>query len=261
MNNANILFDYQTTDWVNYLSQYNTEPTILATCADNTLWAVSISPICTIDYPRTNSIIPQETNVEARAFSFSPLDSAQILVNSKPYRTIQINGTYAQFDFDLDLSSEALSAVNIQCMAIDSQMYEIDRLGYKVQPIISTSASKEKIEVQIYPKRPIVGQKFKIYLRDSEGLDLQDVNVGYESENLIISSPYEMDAQKSGEYVISVKKTGYEPAQMKFSIVEQLGVIPYVLGAILLAIAIGGFWIYFSKNTRMRSVPKNKKKI
>ncbi|MFH0927426.1 MAG: PQQ-binding-like beta-propeller repeat protein [Candidatus Micrarchaeota archaeon] len=246
---GSLVFDYQVTDWVDSISIAGDARTILAATRDNSLWAIYASPICTIDYPRSSDIISQEITLRARAFAFSGTDSVQLIINSKPYPT-KILGNSSTFEYDLDLSQEPLALVDMQCIATDSQgLRESDAMQYKTQPILSLGARKLNMSIQAYPKYPEPGQKFTVYIRNSQGYDTQGVLLEFMGKNYTASSPYELTAPASGAFTITARKAGYYPAQLQVSTRQDFGILP-ILGLILLAIIAIAAAVYFSKKKK-----------
>jgi len=235
-----ILFDYQVSDWVDSVSISDDGRTILASTRDNSLWAIIAYPLCTIDYPRTNQIIPQELTIRGRTFSFSGVKSVQLTVNSKSYPSITL-APDSTFEYEVDLSKEPLNVVDIQCAAIDSQgILETDRRAYKTQPILSLAASKLNLSIQVYPSSPKPGEKFDVYIRNSQGFDVSGALLEYQGKNISVSSPYKLTAPASGTYTITARKSGYYPAQAQFSIRQEMGILPIALLVVFILAIFGG---------------------
>lgn len=237
------LFNYQVSDWVDHISMSDDGRTILAATRDNSLWAILAYPICTLDSPRTGEVIGQEVSIQGRAFSFSPVTSVQLTINSKSYPSIPV-GQSQEFEFEADLSGEPLNVVNIQCLAIDSQgLLETDNSAYKSQPVLSLAAPKLNLSIQVFPRSPNPGEKFSVYIRNNQGIDMDGVLLEYMGRNISVSSPYSITAPQSGTYTLVARKSGYYPAQAQFSMSQDFGILPFIvlLIALLAIVGVGGY--------------------
>lgn len=218
---------------------------------DNSLWAINTYPICTLDYPRTNQIIPSEIMLSGRAFSFNGIKNVQVLINGQELPIITMNGKN-EFSFALDLSSQPIDVVSMQCIAEDNGgLFETDALGYKAEPILSLGAPKLEMSLVPTPQNVQPSGQFLLYMRNSRGMDMQDVLVQYLGNNMTVSSPAKLDApEKGGQYKIISRKAGYSPAEATLYVKEDLGIIPYVLLVVIIAIAVGGYFLVFARKRK-----------
>lgn len=247
-----ILFDYQVSDWVDYITISDDAKTILAATRDNSLWAITAYPICTIDYPRTEDIIPQEITIIGKVFSFNPVDSFQILINSKPYPPQTLQGK-TNFEYDVDLTNQPLSLVDIQCLATETAgLRETDKMDYKTQPILSLGARKLNMSLQIYPSTPQPQTPFTIYIRNSQGFDMQDVLLEYGGKNITVSSPFKTSAPDEGSHKLVARKSGYYPTELSFSTRQDMGLLP-ILGVVVVLLILIGVIVFFSKIMKKRN--------
>ncbi|PIT84594.1 hypothetical protein COU37_02430 [Candidatus Micrarchaeota archaeon CG10_big_fil_rev_8_21_14_0_10_45_29] len=254
--NGQILFQYPLSGWGMSPSIADEGRTIIAPARDASIIAISINPICTIDSPKSGELIGQEAEIEGRAFSFDGVKSVQLKINNKPLPPLQLQGK-GEFSYPLDLSSEPLTAVQLQCIATDfNGLVEQDMRGYKQMPILSLDAAKISMSAAAVPNSLEKGERFTLYIRNADGEDLQNLLIDYLGEKQEASSPLALYAPKdAGTYDIIAKKAGYEEATAQIRVTSDLGVLPAV-GAIIavLLIAIIAIFIKKSRSKKIKRV-------
>jgi len=254
--NGQILFQYPLSDWGMSPSFADEGKTIIAPARDGSIIAISINPICSIDFPQSGDIIGQEAEIEGRAFSYEGVKSVQLKINAKPLPQIQLQGK-GEFSYSLDLSEEPLGFVQIQCIATDfNGLVEQDMRGYTQTPLLSLDAAKIGMSAAAVPNSLEEGDRFTLYIRNAQGEELQNVLVGYLGEEREASSPLALYAPKgAGTYDIYAKKAGYEEAGAQIRVNSDFGMLPLV-GAIIavLLIAIIAIFIKKSRSKKIKRV-------
>ncbi|MFH1306858.1 MAG: PQQ-binding-like beta-propeller repeat protein [Candidatus Micrarchaeota archaeon] len=258
ISNGNLLFDYQTTSWANSPTVSSDGRTILFSTRDNSLWAVNAYPICTIDYPRTNEIIPPEFELIGRAFSFGGINSVQLIVNQKTYPPLTLRGE-SEFTYELDLSNEPIDIVRIQCLAQDSNgLEETDLWGSKSEPILSLSVPKLNMSITPTPPSAEPGEEITVYIRNENGYDMENVLLEFGGKNQSVSSPTKLTApEQGGAYTLVARKARYHPAQTQIYVRTDLGVLPIAGLVILIIFAIAAYFLFAKKKKLVEFNMKN----
>ncbi|MFA5108673.1 MAG: PQQ-binding-like beta-propeller repeat protein [Candidatus Micrarchaeia archaeon] len=252
LRDGKILFDYEVSGWVQNPSIGSDGRSVLAPASDSSLWAINIWPICTLDYPRTNDIIPPEIQIRARAFSPSGIDNVQLSINGQKLPSMPIDAN-SQLVYDTDLSGQQNGIISIQCLARDlNGLEESDMLGYKAQPLYSMTAPKVDMSASVYPQPVAPGAEFTLYVKNSQGADISGLLVDYNGKNHSVGSPAKFYAPMSGgTHEIIVRKAGYSQANVSLSVKSDLGFLPLFIVFILLLLSICAYFLLSKKKKKV----------
>jgi hypothetical protein len=182
----------------------------------------------------------------------------QIIINGQELPALALNGEN-EFSFALDLSQQPIDAISMQCLAEDNDgLFETDKLGYKAEPILSLTAPKLAMSIVPSPQNVEPSGEFMLYIRNSRGMDMQNVLVQYLGANTTLSSPTKLVAPKTGgQNKIIARKAGYEPAEAVLYVKQDMGIIPFALIGIILAIAAGAYFIIFARKRKVKKEVEN----
>lgn len=234
---GSLLWRYPAGDWVDALSAGHDGSTLLAHSRDGTLLALLVSPMCTIDKPHDNQLIPPYLQLQGRAWAWAGARRVQLSAGGAPALAINLPGS-GPWNKTLDLTALPDGPVPIQCLAEDAAgLQESDAAPAKSTPVKSFSAPRANLSLTV-PEVVEPGQRFIAYVRNADGFDLSDVLLEYAGLNRSISSPANLTApQADGTYVLTARKDGFSSASAKMSARANWG--PYFFGALVLLVLLG----------------------
>ncbi len=242
-----LLWSYSTSDWTGSPSVGPGGRSVLAGSRDGALWAVLLSPICTIDSPRTGQVIGPNLQLRAHAWAWAGVQRVRIGVGSINLPALSLNGS-GPFNLSVDLSRIGEGDVPIVCMAEDSGgLVETDAAGAKATLLESLAAPRENMSLTVSsPVEP--GAPFNVWVRNADGFDLSDVLLDFNGVNQTLSSPGALNAPlREGTYALTARRDGFSPATSNLVVRGSNGGLLVSLLIAILAVMALFYWFVLRK--------------
>lgn len=225
---------YQTSDWTYGAATFDGKEIVLGS-EDGVLWALSVSPMCTISNLQNGQLVGEKFDIAGQAFAFRGVRNIEVKVGALSYPPLAGSD---RWNMTIDATSLPEGPVDIYCHAVDNGNLRETDAGPKVHVIKSLKAPKQAMSLTmngiVEPKGLVT-----IYVRDAGGNDLDGVSMVMGDSVTVIKSPYEMAAPSSdGDYKVEVRKSGFDAASGTFSVRTNMAPAFLIVAIVLLGLAI-----------------------
>ena len=204
-----VLWDYPLPDWPSSPAVSSDGRFAAVATRDKQLYVVILSPMCTIDSPKSQTPIAPFIELDGRAWAWEGVSRVSLSVQGHA-QDVALNQS-GPFRTMLDLTGLAEGSVDIRCLA-DGQdgSSEVDNGPAKSSPILSFTAAQAQLSITA-PAIAEPGGAITVFVRNTAAHDMPDVQVNFNGQSQTASSPITLHAPAvEGTYNITVAKPGFE---------------------------------------------------
>lgn len=247
VSDGTLLWRYPTSGWMGSPVIGPDGRTALSGSQDGGLWAVLLSPMCTIDYPLTGQLVGPQMTLRGRAWAWDGVSRVTITAGSLALPTLNLLSS-GPFNLSVDLSSVGEGDLPISCLAQDSAgLTETDAGGVKSTPTESLDAPRDNMTLTVQAVAA-PGAPFQIWVRGAQGQDLSGVLLDFYGVNQTIDSPANLTApSREGVYPLTARRDGYNPASATLQVQGSNGPLLLVLVAAFLVVALMLYFFFIRK--------------
>jgi hypothetical protein len=203
-----VLWDYPLADWPSSPAVSADGRFAAVVTRDHHLYDIIISPMCTIDSPRSQHLIAPFTELDGRAWAWDGVKGVSLSVQGRR-QDIALNRS-GPFRTMLDLTGLGEGSIELRCLAEGNDgSSEVDNGPSKSSPILSFTASQAEMSITA-PAGAEPGSSITVYVRNAAAYDMQDVEVEFAGQKQTLSSPITLRAPSAeGTYNITAAKPGF----------------------------------------------------
>ncbi len=206
-----LLWNYPLSDWASDVAVSSDSRFGAVATRDRMLYLVILSPMCTIDSPRSLQPIAPFVELNGRAWAWDGVSRVSLTVQGRG-QDVTVNQS-GPFRTMLDLSGLTEGSVDIRCLADGRDgSSEVDNGPSKSSPILSFTAAQAEMSITA-PQAAEPGKTISVYVRNPGAYDMQDVEVEFNGKKQTLSSPFTLTAPMTeGTYNITAIKPGFQTA-------------------------------------------------
>jgi outer membrane protein assembly factor BamB len=208
-------------------------------------YSLSPSPICSFHWPKNGDVVGDwPVTVEGTAYADSSVRQVEVRLEGGSW---QVAEGKEQWSLDVDFTSQAYGASDVECRVTDSYGNRQDGDYSSIILVKAQNVPLQQMAI-ISPSEAAQNGTISISAKDSRGEDLKNLDFTIDGAKKTADSPYSFSLGRSGAVPVLIEKHGFEPVSYAIYVAgEGNSLFPVLALAVLAALAFFAYRKFFAK--------------